>query len=233
MFCKEYTFRYSDIDYKEEIKISTIIDILQDISILHSGEEGCPRDKLVSMSIAWLLLCWRIKFLNPLDKNKSITVNTGIMNIKKYEASRSYEIIQDGELKIIATAVWFTANFKKMKVIRAPEEIYSSYKCINEKDNGLEFIKLRARNDLLKVAEFEVRQSDIDTNNHMNNVKSVEAALDYLPRDMKISELMVTYRKSLYVNEKIQVFTEFNENGGFIQLVNSSDEPSVMISINA
>lgn len=90
MFCRDYSFRYSDIDYKEEVKLSTVIDMLQDISIIHSEEVGYPRDRLISMSIAWLLLGWRIKFIEPLDKNKSVEVRTGIMSVRKYEASRKY-----------------------------------------------------------------------------------------------------------------------------------------------
>lgn len=230
MFCKNYSFRYSDIDYKEQVKISTVIDMLQDISIIHSAEVGYPRDRLVSMSIAWLLLGWRIKFLAPLDKNKSVTVRTGIMSIRKYEASRKYEIIQDGECKIIATAVWFTVNIDKMRVMRAPEEIYAAYDCVNEEDNGIEFIKLRGKDDLEELAGLKVERRDIDTNNHMNNVRSVEVALDYLPKNTKISELQVTYRKSLYACEDIKICMQKNDGEYFVEIVNSNGEPSVMIN---
>lgn len=230
MFCRDYSFRYSDIDYKEEVKLSTVIDMLQDISIIHSEAVGYPRDRLISMSIAWLLLGWRIKFIEPLDKNKSVEVRTGIMSVRKYEASRKYEIIQDGVCRISATAVWFTVNTDKMRVMRAPEEIYAAYDCVNEADNGIEFIKLRGKEELEVVAELEVEQRDIDTNNHMNNVKSVEVALDYLPKAERISELQITYRKSLYAKEKIKICMQKDDDGYFIEIVNSDGEPSVMIN---
>ena len=83
MFSKEYSFRYGDLDNKFNIKISTVLDILQDISILHSDFVGFSLEKLYSMNIAWLLKGWRIRFLSKLDFNNSITVKTGIMSLEK------------------------------------------------------------------------------------------------------------------------------------------------------
>lgn len=231
MFNKEYTFRYSDIDCREKIKTSSIIDILQDISILHSGCAGYPRDRLVSMSIAWLLLGWHIKFLSPIDKNTPITVSTGVMSVQKFEAKRKYEIYQNGECKVIATAVWFTVNLDKMKIIRPPEEIYASYESINESDNSLEFTRLRPKKLSDCAGGFTVERRDIDTNKHMNNVRSVETALDFLPENTNIGELWVTYRRSLHLNDSVSVCMERADNRYFIELVNSDNEPCVLLKI--
>lgn len=231
MFTKEYSFRYSDVDCFEKIKVSTIIDILQDISLIHSGAAGYPRDKLVSMSIAWLLLGWRIKFLSPIDKNTPIKVSTGVMSVRKFEARRKYEIYQNGECKVIATAVWFTVNLKEMKITRPPEEIYECYESINETDNGLEFTRLRPKKLADSIGSFKVERRDIDTNKHMNNVRSVETALDFLPENMNIKELCVTYRRSLHFDEKVSVRTEHTENEYYTELVNSDNEPCVLLKI--
>lgn len=231
MYKKEYFFRYSDIDCCEKIKISTIIDILQDISILHSANAGYPRDTLVSMSIAWLLLGWRIKFISPIDKNLPIEVSTGIMSVQKFEAQRKYEIHQNGECKVIATAVWFTVNLKEMKIIRPPEEIYMSYENITEPDNRLVFTRLRPKKLKNSIGSFNVERRDIDTNKHMNNVRSVEAALDFLPESVDIKELWVTYRRSLHANENIGVFAEQSDKKYFIELVNSAGESGVLLKI--
>ena len=88
MFSKEYSFRYGDLDNKFNIKISTVLDILQDISILHSDFVGFSLEKLYSMNIAWLLKGWRIRFLSKLDFNNSVTVKTGIMRTNKFESVR-------------------------------------------------------------------------------------------------------------------------------------------------
>ena len=64
----------------------------------------------------------------------------------------------------------------------------------------------------------------------MNNVRSVEVALDYLPKNTKISELQVTYRKSLYACEDIKICMQKNHGEYFVEIVNSNGEPSVMIN---
>lgn len=230
IFSKEYFFRYSDLDYRDEIKISAVIDILQDISILHSAAVGFSREKLTSISVAWLLLGWRIRFIEPLDKDKGVDVRTGIMSLHKFEGVRKYEMYQDGVCKVCATAVWFTVDTEKMKVTKVPDEIYDAYESVNEPDNGLEFIKLRGTEDIKAVSNVTVERRDIDTNKHLNNVKSVELALDCLPENIDISELQITYRKSIFMNEHIQICVK-NENGDyFVELKTEKNQPGVMIN---
>ena len=183
------------------------------------------------MSIAWLLLGWRISFISPVDKNSPIEVSTGVMSVKKFEAQRKYEIYQNGECKVIATAVWFTVNLNEMKIIRPPEEIYLCYESINEPNNGLEFSRLRPKKPSQLIGSFTVAHRDIDTNKHMNNVRSVEAALDFLPENIEIKELSVTYRRSLHFGETISVFFEQSENEYFTELVNSDNEQCVLLKL--
>ena len=113
MFVKDYELRYSDIDREGNIKKCAVIDLLQDISIMHANHVGLNSKKMKSISMVCLLSNWRIKLLNTIDVNKKVTVKTGIMKITKCEAYRKYEMWQDGECKVIATAVWFTVNTEK------------------------------------------------------------------------------------------------------------------------
>ena len=141
MFSKEYSFLYGDLDNKFNIKISTVLDILQDISILHSDFVGFSLEKLYSMNIAWLLKGWRIRFLSKLDFNNSVTVKTGIMRTNKFESVRKYEIWQNGVCKVIATAEWFTVDTQKMSLAKTPPELHEAFESINEQDNNLPFVK--------------------------------------------------------------------------------------------
>ena len=228
MFSKEYSFRYGDLDSKFNIKISTILDILQDISILHSDYVGFSLEKLYSMNIAWLLKGWRIRFLSKLDYN-IITVKTGIMRTNRFESVRKYEIWQNGNLKVIGTAEWFTVDTQKMSLAKTPPELHAAFESINEHDNDLPFVKARSESDMTFVAQMSVQLRDIDSNNHVNNVKSVEILLDFVPETAKFDEIQITYKKELRKENTIKIYTKPTENGFSAELQNENSETCVIL----
>lgn len=231
MFTKEYSLRYGDLDSRGEIKISTVLDVLQDISILHSYSVGYSLDVLYSRSLAWLLHGWRIRFFQPIKYGKDAVVKTGITNYNKFEAIRKYEIWQDGICKVTATAEWFTVDTNRMRLTKVPEDIRNAYECTEEEDNGLPFIKLRGNSEIPVISDMMVQNRDIDTNNHMNNVKSVEVLLDFISDRTHISELMITYKKELHKGEIVKICVKEKENGYLGELRNADNEPCVLINV--
>ena len=231
MYSKEYIFKYSDIDHKGHIKISTIVDLLQDVSICHSAQVGYNLRKMQDICIAMLLHGWHVKFLEPFDLEKPVICKTGIMKVHRMEVHRKYEIWQDGACKVVATAKWFSFDTDKKQIVRVPEEMNNAYDTIEEQDNGIEVSRLRPNPDAVPTSEICVTNRDLDTNNHMNNVKSVEAALDFLPEEISVNELDVIYQKQLLKGEQVGVCVYDNNGGTAIELRNSSKEPCVLLYI--
>ena len=229
MYIKDYEFRYSDIDKDGNIKVSTVLDLLQDISIAHTAKVGLNTDKMRSMSVACLLEGWRIRFDEPLTADKKVTVETGITQIHRCESIRRYEIRQGGRCKVTATAVWFTVDIAQMKIIRIPQIFFEVYESTSEPDNGLKYIKLRPQKDSVLFGEAKVESRDLDTNNHMNNAKSVEVAMNFLPQDFDISELRIKYCKELKKNENIRIFSNQADTQFHCEIRNENDEPCVII----
>lgn len=229
MFSMDYNFRYSDVDKTGRIKISTVLDLLQDISISHADFAGLGTERLSKEKIAFLLDGWRVRFDKPFDKSSSVTVKTGIMRIRKCETLRKYEIWQNGECKVIGTAVWYSVNTEKRVIARLEEEFYSGFDNIAEDDNGFEYVSLRPDKEAEFCADAMVARRDIDTNNHMNNVKSVELMLDFLPDAFEISELQVKYRKELREAEELKIFGRQTNDGYYLEIKNTEDKPCVII----
>lgn len=231
MFVKNYEFRYGDLNKNGNIKISTVLDILQEAAILHSADVGYDSDKLAEMKIAWLLEGWRVRFDAHLNNKSAVTVKTGIMTLKSCESNRGYEVWQDGICKVVATADWFTVNTEKMRITRIPAECIDAFDKVDEPDNGLMFERFKPEAEIESVDTRTVEKRDIDTNNHMNNVKSVEILLDYLPDGFDVKELAVRYRKELVAGENITVCRKETENGFILELKNDSGDACVMMNV--
>ena len=231
MFVKEYELRYSDTDKNGSVKTSTVLDLLQDISIAHAESVGLGSEKFKSISVACLLAGWRVRFIKPIEISAPVTIKTGLMNITKCEANRKYEIWQKGEQKIVATALWFTVNTEKMRIARVVEELFTVFESTSEEDNNLPCAKLKPEPDLNFLGETKVEKRYLDTNNHMNNVKSVETVLNFMPDGFVISELHVKYRKELKPDETIKIYGKHTDEGICFEIKNADDQPCVLVNI--
>lgn len=229
MFEKNYELRYSDMDRKGEIKKSAVIDLLQDISIAHSNFVGLDSAKYAELRIACLLANWNVKFLKSLVPYEEVTVKTGITKLTKFETYRKYEIWQCGECKVIATALWFTVNTETMRICRDTEQIFSVFECVTEEDNNLPCDKLRPLENAEYIGETTVEKRDLDTNNHMNNVKSVEVALNRMPEDFDLSQIQVKYRKELKEGETVKIFSRKTQEELYLELRNDNNDICVLI----
>ena len=222
MYSKDYELRYSDMDTNCNIKKSAVMDLLQDVSINHANSVGLDHDKFESVCVACLLANWRIKFIKPLTPFEGVTVKTGIMKITKCETYR----------KVVATALWFTVNTQTMRISRMTEELFSVFECVTEEDNNLPCDKLRPEENTEFIGSTTVEKRDLDSNNHMNNVKSVEVALNRVPQNYEFCEIQVKYRKELKEGEAISVYGKDMENGLYREIRNANGDVCVLIYIN-
>ncbi len=232
MFVKDYEFRYGDLDKNGNIRISTVLDVLQDAATRHSAEVGYDSRKLSEIKIAWLLEGWRVRIISSLDADCSATVKTGIMNLKSCESQRCYEVWQNGELKIIATADWFTVNTEKMRITRIPKECIDAFDKVDEPDNELHFERFKPETEIDVIDTRVVENRDLDTNNHLNNVKSAEIIMDYLPDSFCPTEFTIRYRKELKKGEKIEVCHKITDNALCYEIKNSDGDACVMMRFN-
>ena len=228
MFIKDYVLRYSDLDRNGEVKICSVIDLLQDISIAHCDAMGFPTEKMAEMNVAWLLDGWRIKVFEKLDPKKKVAVKTGIMKIKATQTERKYELWQGDVLKIKAGAIWFTVDTSVMRIIRVPEVFLNAYNVVDE-DEGCKFLKFKSDDDAVFVRKTKVERRDLDTNNHMNNVKSAEVLVNAMPEEFDIAELLIRYRKELALGEEIIIRTKEDGASFYGELLNSDNQVCVMM----
>ena len=88
--------------------------------------------------------------------------------------------------------------------------------------------KLKPLENVEFIGKTTVEKRDLDTNNHMNNVKSVEVALNRMPEGFEFSEIEVKYRKELKLGENIKIFSKINEDVAYYEIRNENDDLCVL-----
>lgn len=208
---QEYRIHYYDIDYKKNALITSLMNYFDDVAMLQSEQLGIGLEYLKKHCKAWVLYKWDITIHRFPTYGDKIKVKTIPYAFNKFYAYRRFNITDgQGEQLVSANSVWLFIDTEKRRPIKITEDMYKAYRIESGKPQEIEEIQKPVSIDIEK--EFEVRYSDIDTNQHVNNVKYAAWALETVPLDVvlnyTLTNLKVTYRKETRYGETIKVLTQ-------------------------
>lgn len=217
MFTHRYEIRYSDYKTHTEVKPSSVLDFVQDVSIKASDACGYGIHKLREMNLAWLLQGIKLHFNKPLSTLYSVDVSTAIKDMKGVISDRGCILSQNGEIVAKTVAAWFIFDGSAMRPIKIPDEIAAAYTPHNFDDDFYAYKKIKTQ-PAEKVCEVTIHNKEIDTNNHLNNHKSAEILMDALPFDFFFSDANIFYKKACFLGDKLSLCRKETENGYYVHL---------------
>lgn len=220
-FEREYEVNYFDVDVKLKCKIESIMEFFMDVGSKQSELLGVGLDYMEERKLAWVFCKYDIKVMRYPGYGEKIKVSTKAKSFKRFYASRVYQILDESGEKIIeATAVFLLIDTEKRRAVRIPDEQIKFYGVSDDELNNINVSKLEKLKEEMYLKEFKVRYSDIDSNNHVNNVKYVEWALEAIPIEIlykyDLTELNIMYEKECSYGEEIKSICEvIEENEGY------------------
>ncbi len=223
MYSHTYEPRYGDYKGNGDLKISSILDMVQDVAIRHSEKCGYGFDVLKELNFAWLVHGIKAHFEKGINPALPVTVTTGVKNMRGLTSERCARIMQ-GE-KVVGKAItnWFLFDTKELKPSRIPEEIISAYP-IWELDD--EFFTYRRPKTLEceRMRKVQISNKEIDTNYHLNNCKGAELLMDALPFEFSFTDMSVLYKKAAYLDEELYLCQKEIEKGYYVHLETEDGE---------
>lgn len=98
--------------------------------------------------------------------------------------------------------------------MRIQDEQYHIYGVDGDVDYDISMDKIERTNDEQYYKQFSIRYSDIDSNNHVNNVKYVEWAMEAVPLDIinnyTLKRIKVVFEKETTYGDKISSTAAIN-----------------------
>jgi medium-chain acyl-[acyl-carrier-protein] hydrolase len=207
-FTKKYEIHYYEVNFKLRCKLSSIIDFICDVGTQQSeylggGIEYCTRN-----NCAWVFYKYDIKMYRYPMFGESINITTQPIGFKKFYGLRKYMIIdEDNNLIGEALALFFLINIQKRRPMRIQKEQYDIYEVEDDVDYDINMDKLERTDKEQYHKQFSIRYSDIDSNNHVNNVKYVEWAIEAVPIEVVnkyiLKRIKVTFEKETTYGDTI------------------------------
>lgn len=210
---KEFELHFYDVDYRKRLTVQRLMNFFEDAAISQSERLGVGLEFLKHSRLAWVIHQWNIKIDRYPVFGEKIKVRTYPEGFYKFYAFRKFEVFDAGNNKMVnGDSVWLLLDADKKRPVKVPEQLAHAYGLEKELADDSRIVKLKEPLRVDSEREFKVRFSDIDINNHVNNVQYFEWAFESLPEDMlknySVKNLKLTYKKEARFGDTVTARSE-------------------------
>lgn len=219
---KSYELRYTDVDAYDNLKLSSLLSILEESACMSADELGFGYKDITPLNIGFIIVNWYIKLNRNIKLGELLTVHTWPIKPKVLIFFRDFELYCGNEKVGVGTTRWCMINTATFAMIPI-----SSYFKTGDFDSyntqrSVEFNNWK----IPEISEGKCRYSkviaysDYDHYFHTNNTKYADFLMDSFATaelaDKSVESVQITYVKQCKEGEKIVVM---RENAGDFELV--------------
>jgi acyl-ACP thioesterase len=179
---EDYQIRSYEVDCRNRLSILSIFSFMQEAASKHAEALGVSIHQLLEENYTWLLSRLKITISSFPGWNNRIQVSTWPSGVQQLFALRDFELT-DGNSRLIAAALsgWLIIDLQKRRPVRITPfvERLRPIEGSHILDDRLD--KLPVLDNPLHNKRFIVRHSDLDINQHANNVNFVKWVVEGLP----------------------------------------------------
>ena len=193
---------YQDIDMNKQLRLTSFLHKTQEAAEAHAVLYGCGYHHLITQNIVWVLSRMQMNIRRMPELLEPVRLETWHKRVERIFALRDFILYDAQDIPILwATSCWLLMDIESRKMLRV-EHILPHLAQVNIPKEAIQTVpdKLTAPEGLALHHIHTVRFSDLDLNNHVNNTKYVEWALDCL----SLEELSSRYISSFQINFNLE-----------------------------
>lgn len=215
-FTKKYEIHCYEVNSKMRCKFASIVNFIEDIGTQQSESLGGGIEYCKKNNCGWVFYKYDIRMDRYPMFGETISITTQPVGFKKFYGLRKYMINdEDGNLIGEALALFFLINLEKRRPMRIQDEQYDFYGVDGDVNYDISMDKIDKCDEEQYHKQFDIRYSDIDSNNHVNNVNYVEWAIEAVPQDVisnyELRRIKVIFEKETTYGDKISVSATVKE----------------------
>ena len=232
LYKNEYKVEINHVDFKGDLKLSSLFTYCQDIAGLHAENLGMGRRVLYEeYGVIWVLVRIRVDIIKYPKYRDTITIETWPQEPSRMGFDRDF-LIKDSEGNVLAKAVstWVVIDIESRKLVR-PKSVFQGYPPVIEtRAIDCKLGNLKANGKLEMAYKRTVRYSDIDVNRHLNNAKYLDFIMDSFSleehREFNVKSIEISYSNEALLGDTIVIYedkSEINSNILYMEGINERD----------
>jgi medium-chain acyl-[acyl-carrier-protein] hydrolase len=211
---KKYTVQVNDIDFRRQLKLSSLFVYLQDMATEHAYNIGVGRDVLqAKYGIIWVLNRAVVEIIRHPMFKEEITIETWPEQPDKVLFNRNFLVYdKEGNIIIKAFSQWVVIDCMTRRLRRSSIIEEEFPKVDRERPVTSISDKIKPVGRLNLSYKKTVGYSDIDINEHLNNARYIDYIMDCFDMDFhkkySVSSIQIDYMHEALPGEVIQLFTD-------------------------
>jgi len=199
-FSETFKIRATEIDQAQKATLPALCNLLQEAAGNHAHQLQFDITDLQRNKLTWVLRRLHIHISRFPYWRDSITIDTWHSGSDGLRAYRDF-IIRDKDGKEIGKALsyWLILDIKTRRPRRIPDDLKAHIPDDTEHVLPLSKPHFKTIDHIETQHSFNVRQSDLDMNWHVNNVHYIEWMMQCLPGDLQPTDIEIHF-----VGEAIQ-----------------------------
>lgn len=200
VFREKYSVYSYEVDTNANAPITALANYIQDTAAKHAEVLGWGFEEMMKKHQYWVLYRLRIDMERYPSWREEILVETWPSGIDRLFANRDFRIM-DGGGEVIGKAYssWLIID-RRNKRPQSPELLLASHPGLHRSSDGPPLKKLPPVERRKSQPNFLVKYSDLDQNNHVNNVKYIQWIIDSYPGDFCARNRVVSFEVN-YLSE--------------------------------
>lgn len=222
--------RYSEIDEKGRLSISSLVNYFQDASTFQSEELGVGIEFMKERNMAWILSYWQIVIDRFPKLGEKVIAQTWPYDFNGFYGMRNF-VLLDGDRKMVARAnsVWVQFDVEKQRPVRCSNEVMEKYALEEPVEMDYAPRKVEIPKEGVKEPSFVIEKHLLDTNHHVNNGQYIALAEGYLPGDFEIRQLRAEYRIQARLYDVMVPIVSRQEDKVTVTLCNEAEKPYAIV----
>ena len=231
---EKFTVRSYEMDVQGVASVPAICNYLQEVAGNHATELGVAVDHLFKKNMTWVLSRLHIQVFRFPFWREEIKIETWPSGRQRKFATRDFLIFdQKHNILVKATSSWMIIDLKTQKPIVMPEFMDEIRLPDRQRAIDDSFPKMTLPKNPNLERQFDVRLGDLDINQHVNNVKYIEWALESVPLDIWkakiLASLEISFRAETKHGERIIIQTEQNEDIFLHRVISEDDQRDLAV----
>lgn len=239
-YTEDFKIKYCDVDFKDEIKISTCLSLMEEVACYSADELGFGYSFIKERGCAFMVTNIYLEFLRPIKLGEVIQAQTWPLPPSYVVFGREYRFLsQSDEPLMRASSRWCLIEVATGKLLQS--------KVVDNQDYSTYNTEKAVKNAQWKIPSFDqadgemrfsltIANSEYDHNMHVNNTRYADYCINCFSleelKNRAIVRFSIAYIKQCREGEILSFYRkQIAENEFVVQGFNERDEKVVQAQI--
>ncbi len=219
---RSFALRYTDFDFRDELKPSTVLALAQEVAASSADELGFGYEALKKKNYGFITVNTYCELFASARPGDIVTVETWPLPPRHVIFERDYRIKNEkGEIIALLASRWCLIDLPRFSMLppTALGEVHERCPYNAEKMLEVPDWKIPKLPEGRECGAHTVTVSDCDHYFHANNTKYADFFLDCIPmaETKRISSFQISYNKQAKEGEKLCFFRRDEEGGAVFE----------------